>query len=379
MEFNGRVVIVQKHVPRYRVAFYEQVRDRLAGEGIELRLIYGQAVGEDALKGDAGTVDWGKFVRTRVLRLGRKEVCYQPVLRLTAKVDLVIVEQASRLLVNYLLLARQAMGGPKVAMWGHGENLQADGSALSKIAEKVKHVYTRLPYWFFAYTAGSAARVARLGVPSHKITVVQNSVDVGELSRYRRELSTHSLSQVHEELGTDPKTQCIYVGALYAEKRLDFLLAAGQAIAARLPTFSLLVIGAGPDREMIEFAAARFPWLHYVGPKFGREMASLVCSSRLMLLPGLVGLAVLDSFALGVPVFTMADSRHSPEFEYMISGDNGVVVEGSADTYADAVADALLDQDCIGRMKEACLRSAERFSLEEMSCRFASGVRAALE
>jgi hypothetical protein len=60
-------------------------------------------------------------VHNRHFRLEKvHEAVWQPVLSATRKADLVIVDQASRLLVNYVLLARQRFGGPSIALWGMG-------------------------------------------------------------------------------------------------------------------------------------------------------------------------------------------------------------------------------------------------------------------
>jgi L-malate glycosyltransferase len=39
-----------------------------------------------------------------------------------------------------------------------------------------------------------------------------------------------------------------------------------------------------------------------------------------MLMPGLVGLAVLDAFADGIPRVTTVIEYHSPEIEYLVPG-----------------------------------------------------------
>lgn len=66
----------------------------------------------------------GMFVGSKIVRVGGREIFWQPVLGHVSGADLVIVEQATKLLVNYVLLAQQALGRTKFAFWGHGENFQ---------------------------------------------------------------------------------------------------------------------------------------------------------------------------------------------------------------------------------------------------------------
>ena len=84
----------------------------------------------------------------------------------------------------------------------------------------------------------------------------------------------------------------------------------------------------------------------YRGPVFGDETAAdLLRQSTLLLMPGLVGLAVVDSFATGCPLVTVDLPFHSPEIEYLENGVNGVCLPaGTTPTaYAEAVVELLGD------------------------------------
>ena len=78
--------------------------------------------------------------------------------------DLVVVEQASRLLATYALLAWRAFGGPKVASWGQGHNVQTQNA--SQIGERVKGILTRRADWFFAYDEASLPVLTAQGFPA---------------------------------------------------------------------------------------------------------------------------------------------------------------------------------------------------------------------
>jgi glycosyltransferase involved in cell wall biosynthesis len=375
-----RVAYVSERLASYRVPFLERLRDELAERAIELQVLYGTPSDQDASRDDGGYLAWARQTPIRHLRFGGAEAVWQPVLHATREADLIIVEQASRLLANYPLLARQWVGGPPIALFGHGVNLQANGRLPSRAGEFAKRRYSRLPHWWFAYTEGSARRVERLGFPPGRITVFQNAIDTSSLSSWHGAASPAEVRRVCQELGVTGQHPCLYVGSLYAHKRLDFLLAAGQRIAEAVPGFELLVVGSGPDRDMIVRAAHRLPWLHYAGPRFGREKAVLARGCRLMLLPGLVGLAVLDAFAFRLPLVTTAEALHSPEFEYLRNGANGAVVESGENPgiYASEVIRLLSDPRRLAGLRQGCAEAAVTYTVEEMVRRFATGVREAL-
>jgi glycosyltransferase involved in cell wall biosynthesis len=85
--------------------------------------------------------------------------------------------------------------------------------------------------------------------------------------------------------------------------------------------------------------------LHALGPKFGAEKTLYVSLGKVWLMPGLVGLGVLDSFAYETPMVTTQLPYHSPEIDYLQDGVNGVIVRDSDNpqAYADAVHRVLSD------------------------------------
>lgn len=142
----------------------------------------------------------------------------------------------------------------------------------------------------------------------------------------------------------------------------------------------MLFVGAGPEAAYVEQQAATTPWLHYVGPRFGSDAVPYFMLSRLLLMPGLVGLVVLDAFALEVPLVTTAVPYHSPEISYLRPGENGVVVTEADDAhaYAHAVAGLLRDNDQRQRLVAGCHRESQRYTLENMVARFKDGITQAL-
>ena len=363
-----RVVIVQEILTAYRVPFYERLRERLLAAGVELVLVHGFPAGPRASRGDQGTVPWAVTTDNRHLSVfpGRTPLVWQPLPRsVVRRADVVVIEQANRQLVNYLLLLRAALRHrPRVVFWGHGANLQVDG-LLGQLGEGFKRSISRRAHWWLAYTEGSADRVAAFGFPRDRITVVQNAVEV-----------TVPTTPVDRVPG-----QCVYVGSLYSHKRIAFLVEAARRTAALRDDFRLVVIGDGEDRPMLEEAAAREPWLEVRGPMFGDETMRVLAASNLLLMPGLVGLAIVDSFATGCPMVTVDLPLHSPEIEYLRDGVNGVVLPAGAtpEQYGERVARLLGDEATLDRLREGCAVSAATYTVDAMVKHFAEGLLAALE
>jgi glycosyltransferase involved in cell wall biosynthesis len=355
-----RVLVVQEALLQYRVPLFERLRDQLAAAGIELAVVHGEPDGAVAARNDAGSLDWATRVRNR--RLGRpgRSLLWQPVLGLARDADLVVVEQASRMLANYPLLARRRGPGPAVALWGHGTSRQAGRRAPSRT---VKELLSRLPHWWFPYTQAGAEHVRGLGFPSGRITVLQNAVDTS--------WATHAA-------GARIPDRCVFIGSLYPEKCLEFLIAAADDLVRRRPSFSLVVVGDGPQRRQLEAWAADRPHVRCAGALFGAEKAAELTAAQLVLNPGLVGLAVLDAFAARTPMVTTGVPLHSPEIEYLEHGRNGWVAPHRVDAFADQVDRLLARPDVLAAARAACGAAAGRYSLESMTTRFAAGIGAAL-
>lgn len=354
-----RVLIVQESLPQYRVPLFSRLRDRLDGHGIHLDVAHGRPTADVGARRDGGSLDWSLRLRNRRAQLGGRPLVWQPIYRLSAGYDLVIVEQASRLLVNYALLARQRGPGPRVALWGHGR-VRPDGTSVTaRLGRTVKTGVTRLPHWWFAYTEGGAARVRALGFPAERVTVLQNAADT---------------SWAEHAAAARMPGRCVFIGGLYRGKGIDVLIAAADRIAARHPAFSLVVVGDGPERAQVDDWARGRSYLRVAGPLFGPAKAAELTAAQLVLAPSMVGLAVLDSFAAGAPMVTTDTPFHGPEIEYLEHGRNGWIVSDGVESFADVVTDLLERPDLVATARAACSADAVRYSIDTMADRFTAGI-----
>jgi glycosyltransferase involved in cell wall biosynthesis len=159
---------------------------------------------------------------------------------------------------------------------------------------------------------------------------------------------------------------------LYEDKRLDLLLETGAKLADLVPGFRLHILGDGPLRNSV--VAAEGEWLEFHGRLTGSEKGLLVSRCLFFLNPGLVGLVAIDSLASGRPLLTCADSRHSPEIEYIADGYTGIIARDGADFARKAYA-LLMNPEEVERLSVNCLTESQNYTLDAMVGRFASGVR----
>lgn len=374
-----RVVIVQRYVLHYRVPFLNQLREKLASSGVELVVVHGlkpKAAAEN--QGDTTDLTWSVLVKNRWISFPGMSLLWQPAMRYLRGADLVIVEQATSYLLNYRLFARQLRRRTNLAFWGHGRNMKAHRA--SRVGEAIKRFMSSKVHWWFAYNALSSEIVRELGFPPERITDVQNAVDTRALRRAWEALTPADTAALRAELGLPESNVGVFVGGMYPEKHLGFLIQAAVHVRRLVPDFHLILIGAGSDERIAADAADRYEWVHYLGPLMDQAKVPYMAAADLFLLPGLVGLAIVDSFALELPLVTTADAAHSPEIDYLESGRNGIMCPSGAtpEDFAQEVARLLQDDAARKELVEGCRRAAACYTIEEMVERFSDGVLAAL-
>ena len=370
-----KVCIIQPVMKGYRLPFFVGLAERLSQAGITLQVVYGTPWPEEAKRRDHVELPppLGRKVESHML-LGK--LFLQPVLRPWLSADLVIVEHANKHLLNYLLAGLWATGGKHIAYWGHGRDRQANADSR---AERFKRRSLHWADWWFAYTAQSAAYVAEQGFPEDHITVVENAIDTRALRDDLAAISEDALRDVRTGLGWNGDEQvAAYCGSLYPNKRLDLLFEAADRVHREAPLFRLLVIGGGPLADEVSRFAEDRSWVKYVGPKFGSEKAVLLKLAEIWLNPGLVGLGILDAFCAGLPALTTDLPLHSPEIEYLVEGENGLMVQPTAVEFANVITRLLNDPALLDHLREGALAAAQRYTIETMVENFAVGVERCL-
>jgi glycosyltransferase involved in cell wall biosynthesis len=368
------VLILYKSMPQYRFEFFSMLKEQLKEEQVDLHIVYGSL--DSKGKEDSREIAFGQYRENKLIHIGKRQLIWQPCLPEIRNADLVIVEQANKLLINYVLLFRRLFARKKFAFWGHGLNMQ---SKEQSFLNRFKKLYSNYTDHWFAYTPKVRNRLIDSGYEADKITVVDNAIDTRKLVTDFNAITPAEITALKTELHiSDKETVFIYCGALYKEKRLDFLIETADRIAAQGYDFKLLIVGGGPDAGYVQQAMLTRPWLIMAGPKFGREKALYFKIADLFLMPGAIGLAVLDSFAFRTPMITTDYEFHGPEFEYLVHDHNGIVTENTQEDYVQQVLQLLDNPERIQYLKDNCGKSSGIYTVENMVDNFKKGVHHAL-
>lgn len=361
------VLVIQRRLTHYRVAFFEALKSELAKRDWTLRLAHGVGTTAEAVKNDDGVLPWAERLETRYLAGGR--VCWQPFSHLIRDASMVVVTPENKLINNLPL----QFGRPdlRVGLWGHGANLQGHPHSLR---ERFKRIVARRSDWWFGYTQMSVPFILKSGFPENRITVLDNAVDTGELEYLQNRLTVDHLDSLRKNIGLTGNCVGIFIGSLYEEKRIGFMLETAEHIKKAVPEFEFLIVGDGPDRPLVEAFCYKHQWIKYLGVRKGLDKVSCIALARVMINPGLVGLGILDSFVLNTPMLTTDCGLHSPEIAYLESGVNGVMTANTVEAYSAAVAATILNEKTLEALRAGCRVSAEKYTIENMAVNFADGV-----
>lgn len=371
------VAFLMRHVHHYREGFYAGLDQELGRRGIDFDLIHGQPSPGEASKNDSLHPEWALLRKNRILQVGPVELIYQPVFRESSTYDLVLVEQASRLVVNYALQLQHLLHrGPAIGLVGHGANIAASPNIWG---ERFKSSTLRRSDWFFGYTEGTRERLISAGYPSDRITIFQNTLDTTSLRDQLDTVGTGDVAEFRQRMGLKHRHLVLTLGSLYPDKRPELVSLTSAEVTETRSDVDFLIVGSGPSEETIRAAASRDSHVHIAGPLFGRDKAVALAAADLLLVPGVAGLIVLDSFVAGLPIVTSSNEHHPPEVDYLVPGTNcSILPGGDPAAFAVEIRRLLDDPAERDRLGANAVESGRPLTVDNMVQLFADGVENAL-
>lgn len=371
---RGKVSIIQTGLTHFKKPFFEGLRKDLEEMGFTLQVVYGE-LNEQKTKKNKADLVWGEKIRNRSIRIFNTTFIWQNIFSYYKESDLIILLQENKLIANQLLLIfDKVSGNNKVALLGHGKNFQIIVN--NSFKENVKKWFSKLPAWWFVYTELSRQVLLQNGVDKNIITVFNNSIDTSKLIYNLSSVSNYDIQQTKTKLGIPKSTKYIgvYSGSLYKEKRILFLLDSIKKLKKDIVDIEFIIVGDGPQRLDVEKFCMKNTYCHFVGFQSEKDIARYLKVSDFFLMPGAVGLAILDAFCTGIPIFTTDCGLHGPEIAYLKNNHNGFITKNNINKYTECISDNILNSDKLEKLKENSLNSASNYSIDKMISNFKSGI-----
>ncbi len=202
------------------------------------------------------------------------------------------------------------------------------------------------------------------GFEADRIEVVGRGVDASLFTPRKRDAS------LREAWGRRCAHTLMYVGRVSEEKNLAVLTRAYKRLAAERADTCLVVVGDGPYLETMREELAGLPVV-FTGFQKGEALARIYASADLFVFPSqtdTLGVVLLEAQSSGLPV--IVSNQGGPQ--YVVDHDrSGLVLPDMAPApLCEAIHGVLDEPGRLGRMKQAALAHAARFTLDESFNRF---------
>jgi glycosyltransferase involved in cell wall biosynthesis len=372
-----RLLIIQPYVPAYRVPLFRHMKESLSAMGIDLAIAAPLAIGRDSSRNDDETAAFADFIlENKEIQIGKRGFFKRDLSNVMNAFDpdMVIVEQAIKNLEAWSLAFNPKFRSkPSIAMWGQGRSYS---SAQSNVEAATKQWLTKRMDWFFSYTKIGAQHVIEHGFPQNRVSVLNNSTDTLSLQNAISLISHEELEHYLQIHGLTRGQVGLFLGGVDERKGIPFLLDAAERIAKTCPEFKLLVAGEGSMAGEVRASQERGSPLVWLGRVDDHDKGMALSAADLLLIPEWVGLVAVDSLAAQVPIVTTEHPSHSPEVEYLTKGKNSLFVEHDVTAFANSVTKLLENRPELERLSSNCLIAESSLSIESMSHRFVSGIKA---
>lgn len=351
--FSGRIGLMQRVLPTYRVPFFEAL-GQACPDG--LSLFAGQPRPSENIP-QAHGLSGVHFVLADNLHFlkGPLYFCWQRGLLAwlnTWQPALLITEANPRYLSTPKAIRWMHTRGRPVIGWGLGAPTHQ--GAFAWLSNFSRQSFVQQFDAVITYSQKGAEQYQALGFDPQSIFVAVNAVT----SR-----PNHPLPQRSAQFSG--KARVLFVGRLQARKRLDNLLRACATLPPNLQP-ELWIIGDGPARAELECLADHvFPAAQFLGAKYNQELTGYFTKADLFVLPGTGGLAVQQAMSFGLPVIVAeADGTQDD----LVQPDNGWQIPADdLPALTKAMRRALADSRQLRRMGAASFRIvSEEVNLETM-------------
>lgn len=369
-----KVSVIQREIPHYRIRFFEELYAQGRARNLDI-LVY------CAVPPTQRSASGFRYRVLPVRYFGKsKSSSYwvQGLVEASAGSDIIVAPQELQCLTVPYLWAKRRQICKAWIWWGHGYNFQAAvrPSLATSIKESVKGFMTSRADGLITYTERGAEYWRRRGFPSDRVIPYYNTIDVEELRRAAAKIDETQLWELRRKLMLEGKHVLLFSGRLYAEKKVDFLLRAFARLKQSCSNVALLIIGDGEERDRLQRLAKELELqdVHFLGEIVDvKDTVAYFALADLMVLPSMVGLAIVHGFALGLPMITTSAPGHGPEIEYL-SKENGVMTRLDICDYAGALEMLVSSHQERATMKLAALSKGDELLLLYSVRRFIDGI-----
>jgi len=294
------ILIIQPSVPYYRITFFEELALKLNEKITILHFSKKTSIDHPLIKEILG--EYNSFYSIKTVK-GIKGII---------KDFNMIITVFDPHWINLFTLPFSCKD-KKIIFWGHG-------LGKNKIINTVRVFLTRNCQSIITYSNDRKQRLVASGVPKEMIFVANNTIHISN----------------SQDSSKNIKKTFLYVGRLQRRKKIDVFFRIFKSHELGSQGYKIVLIGDGDEeKKYLKDYGEKVginEYLEFInGTSDENILRKYFLEAIYYVSPGAVGLGVLHSFAYGVPVLTMEDKAHGPEFDNIVNHENGMVFKNEDD------------------------------------------------
>jgi glycosyltransferase involved in cell wall biosynthesis len=345
------IFFYQSVIPHYRIDVFNSLHDQLNND--ELVMVYGiNPYGKGLLTNHEESFRFRTCVVKNIWFLNGKALFQNflsPFYKM-GKPSAVIIEHNPRNThLIFLYLVCRIFNIPFI-LHGHG------GSRKRCIHDKgfknyVHRIMVQKCDAYISYTSSIKKNLSKIK-KNESIFVANNTINICALKKIRKKLCSIEKKDIKRKMDMKCKYYVLYIGRFIRDKKIELVLDVVNYLQERKIDVGAVMIGDGDILQEIEnyakdigvknvkFTGSISDW---------EESSSYIFNSDVLFMPGFVGLSVNHAFSFGVPVVsTKTDNGgpfHSPEVDFIIHKETGILVNCNIKEYADAIESVFLNRE----------------------------------
>ncbi len=275
--------------------------------------------------------------------------------------------------------SRRLRGRPRLVLSGHFRLGRGTGP-WARLRNGLRRMMARGADAALPYGAAGAADCLDCGIPADRVFVQRNSLDVTAIRAAAAAMAPDAIAATRRALDLTEPIIFLFVGRVYAAKRLDLAVEAVAGLRDRGHDCALLIVGDGPDLARIRDLAAGRPGIRFHGPEFDEgRLAPLFGLAHAVVVPGAVGLVVAHAAAYGRPLVTCPGEAHGPEIADIEDGHNAcVAVSADAAGLGLAMARLVEEPGLAEQLARGAAATADRLGVSAIAQATLAGLHRAL-
>jgi glycosyltransferase involved in cell wall biosynthesis len=306
---NKKIGLIAPFLTHYRINFYEKLLANLDGQ---IMFFFQNKIIDDGRPGIA-VGETGHYITYSNVSFSLGSV--KPVISLdlikkikNSSIKILILEGASSNLTSWYFIICKKFLGLKIISWACGWQPESNSGLVRKLKNTVERIFFNNVDSIISYSSTALEYFRGIGV-TKPITIAYNGIDTDLYDKSKDEI--YKSAELMKSVNS--KIIFLYVGGIFIEKRVKFLIDCFKELHNQYPDTSLWIVGDGPSKKEMEGHVInnQITNVYFLG-RIEKGVETYFAAADFLVLPGVGGLALNQAMLWGTPcIVSQADGTEN--------------------------------------------------------------------